>query len=537
MVMFVAKEGGKPMNSMNIQGTSALNPKKEIIKINALKSEMAKLRVAGYARVSSDSADQLNSFSTQVNYYQRIINTNPMWQMTEVYADEGISGVSVNKRDDFARLIADCRRGKIDRIITKSTSRFARNTLDAIGVIRELKDIGVTVYFEKENLDTATLTSENLLTLYSLFAQEESMTISKNCKKGARMRMSKGTYVSSNPPYGYRLANNQLVIDESEAEIVRRIFSEYLGGKGYSAIARDLMADGIPFKNNKMKWRPQTVGIILKNERYVGDMLLQKSFSEDALPYNKRINKGELPQYYVSNTHEPIVERIQFELAKILREERRENINTDYKEYPLSKKIKCAECGTTYRRKETNNTVYWVCRQHDDSKELCGGQRLLEEKIYSAFVRMYNKLSKNYGNILIPLLTQLEKLQDLRTRNNPEIGTLNKQIAELAEQNHVMNGLLSKGILDSALFISQTDELQKKIRKLKSAKLKLLEEQDADDTIDKTEDLIDILESGPDKITEFNEELLNELVAKVIAYDDKNIDFELINGLVLKERL
>ena len=160
-----------------------------------------------------------------------------------------------------------------------------------------------------------------------------------------------------------------------------------------------------------------------------------------------------------------------------------------------------------------------------------------EEKIYSAFVRMYNKLSKNYGNILIPLFTQLEKLQDLRTRNNPEISTLNKQIAELTEQNHVMNGLLSKGILDSALFISQTDELQKKIRKLKSAKLKLLEEQDADVSIDKTEDLIDILESGPDKITEFNEELLNELVAKVIAYDDKTIDFELINGLVLKERL
>ncbi len=525
------------MNSMNIQGTSALTPKKEIIKINALKSEMAKLRVAGYARVSSDSADQLNSFSTQVNYYQRIINGNPMWQMTEVYADEGISGVSVNKRDDFARMLADCKRGKIDRIITKSTSRFARNTLDAIGVIRELKDIGVTVYFEKENLDTATLTSENLLTLYSLFAQEESMTISKNCKKGARMRMSKGTYVSSNPPYGYRLVNNELVIEENEAEIVRRIFREYLGGKGYSTIAKELIADEIPFKNNKIKWRPQTVGIILKNERYCGDMLLQKTFSEDALPYRKRINKGELPQYYVSNTHEPIAERIQFELAKVLREERNKSVNTDYKEYPLSKKIKCAECGTTYRRKETNNTVYWVCRKHDDSKELCGGQRLPEGKIYSAFVRMYNKLSKNYGNILIPLLTQLEKLQDLRTRNNPEIGTLNKQIAELAEQNHVMNGLLSKGILDSALFISQTDELQKKIRKLKSAKLKLLEEQDADDTIDKTEDLIDILENGPDKITEFNKELLNELVEKVIAYDDKTIDFELINGLVLKERL
>lgn len=525
------------MNSVNVQGTSALTSKKEIIKINALKSETAKLRVAGYARVSSDSADQMNSFSTQVNYYQRIIDGNPMWQMTEVYADEGISGVSVNKRDDFTRMLADCKRGKIDRIITKSTSRFARNTLDAISVIRELKDIGVTVYFEKENLDTATLTSENLLTLYSLFAQEESMAISKNCKKGARMRMSKGTYVSSNPAFGYRLVDNELVIEESEAEVVRRIFREYLGGKGFYTIAKELMADKIPFKNGRMKWRYQTIGAILQNERYIGDMLLQKNFTEDALPYRKHINKGELPQYYVTNTHEPIVERIQFELVKILREERRENINTEYSEYPLSRKIKCAECGTTYRRKITNSIIYWVCKLHDNSKDYCGSQRLPEEKIYRAFVRMYNKLAKNYGNILIPLLSQLEKLQDLRTRNNPEISTLNKKIAELAEQNHVMNGLLSKGILDSALFISQTDELQKKIRKLKSAKLKLLEEQDADDAIDRTEDLIDILENGPDKITEFDENLLNDLIAKIIAYDNKTIAFELINGLVLKERL
>lgn len=525
------------MNSMEIQGTNALNPQKEIIKINALKSDMAKIRVAGYARVSSDSDDQMNSFATQVNYYQRVINGNPMWQMTEVYADEGISGVTVSRRDDFTRMIADCKKGKIDRIITKSTSRFARNTLDAIAVIRELKDIGVTVYFEKENLDTATLTSENLLTLYSLFAQEESMTISKNCKKGARMRMSKGTYVSSNAPFGYRLVDNELVIEENEAEVVRRIFKEYLSGKGYYSIAKELMADGIPSKNGKMKWRTQTIGCIIQNERYMGDMLLQKSFTEDALPYRKRMNKGELPQYYVSNTHEPIIERVQFELARILREERKENINTEHSEYPLSRKIKCAECGTTYRRKATDTATYWVCRLHDENKEQCAGQRINEQKIYDAFVRMYNKLSKNYGNILIPLLSQLEKLQELRTRNNPEISILNKQIAELSEQNHVMNGLLSKGILDSALFISQTDELQKKIKKLKSAKLRLLEEQDADDSIDKTEDLIDILEDGPNKITDFDESLMNELVAKIISYDDKTIDFELINGLVLKERL
>ncbi len=255
------------MNTLITQGSSALTPEREIIRIKATATEIhTKLRVAGYARVSSDSADQLNSFSAQVNYYQRLIEKNSGWELAEIYADEAVSGVYTDKRDDFGRMLADCQKGKIDRIITKSTSRFARNTLDAIRVIRELKDMGVTVYFEKENLDTATLTSENLLTLYSLFAQEESLSISKNCKKGNRMRMEKGVYVSSNPPYGYRLIENQLVVYEPEAEIVRRIFTEYLGGSSITRIAEGLMEDAIPFKHGRMKWRPQGISNIIKND-------------------------------------------------------------------------------------------------------------------------------------------------------------------------------------------------------------------------------------------------------------------------------
>lgn len=521
------------MNIGNIQGTSA----KEIIKINATALETAKLRVAGYARVSSNSDDQMNSFSTQVNYYQRLIQSNDSWILTEVYADEGISGVSLAKRDDFARMIADCKKGKIDRILTKSTSRFARNTLDAIKVIRELKEIGVSVYFEKEKIDTAIVTSENLLTLYSLFAQEESLTISKNCKKGVRMRMARGTYVSSRMPFGYRLIDNVMFIEESEAKIVQRIFSDYLSGKGTNQIAKELMLDEVPFRDGKMKWCHNTIAGIIKNERYVGDMLLQKSFSEDAMPYRKRINKGELPQYYVKHSHQPIIERIQFKLANILIQEHGGKINTNHGIYPLSKKIVCAECDTVYRRKITNKKVYWVCRQHDFNKEDCHSMRITEDAIYKAFVRMYNKLAKNYESILNPLISQLEKLQDIKTRNNPEISTLNKQIADLSEQNHVMNGLLSKGILDSALFISQTDELNKKIRKLKITKARLLEEQDADESIDKTEELIEILTDAPSYISEFDEILFDDIVARIIGYDNENISFELINGLVLKERL
>lgn len=530
------------METLETVGSNALNhPQREIIKIKAaVGMEPTKLRVAGYARVSSDSDDQLNSFSAQVRYYTRLIEKKAIWQFVEVYADEGTTGVSTDKRDDFNRMMKDCQKGKIDRIITKSTSRFARNILDTIRVIRELKEIGVTVFFEKENIDTTNITSENLLTLHALFAQEESLSISKNCKKGARMRMRSGTYVSSNPAYGYRLVDNQLKIFEPDARIVRRIFSEYLGGRGIVQIARVLTAEGIPRKDGKTKWHPPEISFILKNERYVGNMLFQKGYNEDTLPYRKYRNKGELPQYYVKNTHEPIISPIQFELANILLRERAEVLNDiQYGQYPLSLKIRCETCGATYRRRVNNGRTYWVCRAHNEDRNLCDSKWITEEGIYNAFIRLYNKLKRNYSDILQPMLSQLEKLKEMKARGNPELSTINKQIAELSEQNHVMNGLLSKGILDSALFISQSDELNSKIRNLKIAKTRLLEDDTVGDLIEKIEELIEILESGPDHINELDEVLLDDMVERIIGGDGRSntIDFILLGGLRLTERL
>lgn len=527
------------MNILETLGSSAISPQREIIKIKAsIHTETANLLVAGYARVSSDSADQLNSFSAQVRYYTGLIENHDGWDFVEVYADEGTTGVSTEKRDDFNRMIADCRKGKINRIITKSTSRFARNTLDAISTIRELKEIGVTVLFEKENLDTAKLSSENLLTLYSLFAQEESMSISKNVKRGTRMRMQKGTYVSSNPPYGYRLVNRQLEIHEQEAETVRRIFSEYLNGVGCGEIAKRLTAEGVLTKCGAPKWSYQTITIIIRNERYIGDMLLQKKFNEDAMPYRQTINRGQLPKVYVKNTHEPIVSRIEFELANILLKERSANIAVGKRnEYLLSRKIRCKECGNVYRRKIPQDTPYWVCRRHDSDKELCLSERITEDALYSAFAMLYNKLKQNYSNILIPMRNSLEKLQEIQTRGNLEISTINKQIAELSEQNHVMTGLSSSGTLDPALFISEIDEINRKIRILKVAKARLLAEQESDGVLEKTQDLIEIIENGPDRISVMEETLFADMVEKITAHDTKTVDFTLVNGLVLTERL
>ncbi len=496
-----------------------------------------KVRVAAYARVSSSSEDQLNSFSAQISYYTNLITTNDEWELVEVYADEAISGVSTDKRDDFNRMVRDCKKGKIDRIITKSTSRFARNTVDIIGTVRELKEIGVTVFFEKENIDTAKLSGENLLTLYSVFAEQESVSISQNCKKGNRMRMRNGTYVSSNAPYGFRLIKNELTIYEPEAEIIRRIFSEYLAGKSGTMIAEGLSEDEIPRKKDSLNWRAQTITDIIKNERYKGDMLLQKSYREDALPYRKRINHGELPKYYVKATHEGIVSELVFEIAQILLKNKSMHLNSERCEYPLSKLVRCKTCGFAYRRKITRGVTYWVCKKHDLGAENCSAQRLTEDEIYSAFIRMYNKLKANYKTILLPMHTQLEKLREYAEKDNAQIGLINKQIAEISEQSHVMNGLLESGILDSALFISSSDELNKKLRNLKQAKFRLLGECEKNNDIRRCEELIELLENQKDYINEFDETIFAAIVDKIIAEDSVSIDFVLTNGLVLKERL
>lgn len=525
------------MADKSINGTSALR-QKEIFQIDAtIKQETLKLRVAGYARVSSDSKDQLNSFAVQVRYYTNLIEENPSWEMVDIYADEGISGVSTEKRDDFNRMINDCRDGKIDRIVTKSTSRFSRNTLDSIATVRELKAIGVTVYFEKEGIDTAKLSGENLLTLYSLFAQEESVSISKNVKKGIRMRMQKGTFMPSSAPFGYRMVNKQFEIYEPEAELIRRIFAEYLMGNGFLEICKTLNAEGIPSRTGKTIWKKDAISSIIRNERYVGDLLLQKTFSQDVIPYKSQVNKGELPQYYIRDNHEPIVSRIQFELANILLNQRVAAVNLEYGEYPLGRKITCGECGCHFRRKVTNHKAYWVCRLHDTDKNDCSAERIREEKITLAFIHMYNKLRKNHHQILEPIVATLYKVQEQQQRENLELQNINKRIATLTEQNHAMSGLLSRGILDSALFISKTDELKKELKDAKDLKMRLLGKLRKDTTLEETENLIETLDELPESITEMNTDVLNEVVEKILAKDNQTIAFRLKNGLILTERM
>lgn len=497
----------------------------------------SKLRTAAYARVSSDSDDQLNSFAAQVNYYTALISENEEWELVDIYADEGITGLRMDKRVDFMRMIRDCRKGKIDRILTKSISRFSRNTRECLQIIRELKAIGVTIYFEKEHLDTAEITDEMLLTFFSGNAQQESMSISTNMRWSYQRRMKKGKFLTCKAPFGYRLVDGILRINEREAEIVRYIFDSYLNGRGKDEIAAELTERGVVTRDGKSRWWYSTIDYILKNERYMGDALLQKKYTSDVLPFQKKRNHGERDRYYVEYSHPDIITRDIFERAQKLNQSRFLPSMAKRSAYSLSKRIYCGECGSAFKRKICGGKTYWVCHNRNNNKGNCSIPQIPEPEIYGAFFRMYHKLKFNYDIILSPMLDQLQALKRHRNLSNLQVVELNRQIAELTERNYVLNGLKSKGIIDSALFISQTDELGRKIRSLKAEKNRLMEKDENDSAIIDTRNLIELLEDGPEHLNCFDEMLFDSLMEGVTAESGDRLKFRLINGLELAETI
>ena len=240
--------------------------------------DSGKIRAAAYCRVSTNTADQHHSYTVQMEYYTRLFENSTTELLVGIYADEGISGTGSENRNDFQRMLRDCRKGKIDRIYTKSISRFARNTKDCLLYIRELRTLGVSVFFEKENIDTGRITDEMMLTIMGGLAQEESTSLAQNMRWGVRKRMQNGTYKIGIPPYGYRMADGELVIEESEAAVVRQIYAWFLEGNGVMRITQMLNAAGYPTSNGLEKWGKAHVRYILSNERYAGDTVLQKTF-------------------------------------------------------------------------------------------------------------------------------------------------------------------------------------------------------------------------------------------------------------------
>ena len=356
-------------------------------------------RVAAYCRVSTDKEQQEHSFETQKEMYTEMIMMKPNWQMAGIYADEGITGTIAKKRPDFMRMIEDCRKGKIDLIITKSVSRFSRNNLDCLLYVRELKEMGIPIIFEKEGINTLQVSSELLITLFSGLSQAESESISMNVKIGKRQSLKNG-----NVPFSYKSflgyskgADGKPEIDEEQAVIIRRIFAEYLAGKSLLDIAKGLTADEIPTARGKTNWSSARVQSILTNEKYKGDALLQKTYIVDCISKKSKKNNGELPMYYVENNHPAIIERAVFD--RVQEEISRRNSKKKVKQvgtktelgkysgkYALSEILYCGNCGTPYRRctwsKNGKKKIVWRCISRlDYGKKYCKDSPPIEESI------------------------------------------------------------------------------------------------------------------------------------------------------------
>lgn len=340
-------------------------------------------RVAAYARVSSAKDAMHHSLSAQVSYYSQYIQSRPEWQYVGVYADEAKTGTK-DSREQFQRLLTDCRHGKVDMVITKSISRFARNTVTLLETVRELKGIGVDVFFEEQNIHTASADGELMLSILASFAQAESQSASENQKWRVKKKFEEGKPWNCTM-LGYRCEDGKLTVEEDEAVIVRRIFQEYLSGKGFVAIANGLNADGIPTRLGN-PWRMRSVCMILSNYTYTGNLLLQTTFREDFLSKCKKPNQGELPMYHAVETHEPIIDIDTFEMVQAEMKRRSENFippRPSDERYDFTDLVVCCHCGKRYKRKSTHGVVKWVCRTYNSrGKAFCPSKAIPEEKLY-----------------------------------------------------------------------------------------------------------------------------------------------------------
>ena len=493
-----------------------------------------KLRVAAYARVSSDSADQLNSFASQVEYYTNYIQSKDEWEFAGLSADEAVTGTSAEKRSDFQRLIQDCRAGKIDRVLVKSISRFARNTLDCIQTVRELKMLGVAIEFEKEHIDTSKMGSELILSMLSAAAQEESLSISKNLKWSYQKRLNSGDFITCSAPLGYVLKDNQLIPDPKEVPIVQYIFNSYLSGKSTTEIARTLNETENRTKRNA-RWHHGMIRYILTNENYVGDSLFQKSYTPETLPLVRAKNDGQLTQYYIKNSHPAIIDREKFEQVQRLITQKKDQhgTKTEIQKFPLSGILKGGLCGSAFHRHQDQGKNRWICYQHRKNKDLCSMGIIQQEEIYQAFLTLYNKLANN-PEILRDMFSDLRALQEKVYFSNPDNLELNRQIAELVRQNHSLARLQTKGCIDSVLYIEKCNLNNQKIEALRK---KLKQDQASDrirQLIDKTELILELLKDR-EPMLEFEESILKAMVQTIVVFPN-TICFHLINDLKLKEK-
>ena len=486
--------------------------------------EVPKTKVAAYCRVSTDSDEQATSYDAQVEHYTKFISDNPKWELAGIYADDGISGTNTKKRDDFNRMIDDCMAGKIDMVVTKSISRFARNTLDCLKYIRQLKEKEIPVYFEKESINTMDSKGEVLLTIMASLAQQESQSMSQNIRLGIQYRFQQGKMqVNCGKFLGYaRGEDGQAVIVPEEAVVVKRIFREYLEGASLVEICKGLESDGILTGAHREKWRPETVHKMLRNEKYMGDALLQKTYTTDFLTKKKVVNNGIAPQYYVENSHEAIIPkdifmRVQEEM------ERRANLTSGRErkrrlyssKYALSGIVFCGHCGDIYRRIKWNNrgcrSTVWRCVSRVLKKTSgidCPARTVHEETLHEAVAAAINRVMtlddeffETYKKSLDAALgasseLSIREIEDRLIEKQKELITLSPESERY-------------GIVAEEIYQLRDDKRQV-----------LLDEATRDTAAKRVEEMMEFIRDQGGKPAEYDEGLVRKLIEKVIVYDE-----------------
>ena len=484
-----------------------------------------KRRVAGYARVSTDRDEQATSYEAQMAYYKSYIESRSDWEFVGMYSDEGISATNTKRRDGFNQMIEDALAGKIDLIITKSVSRFARNTVDSLTTIRKLKEKGVEVYFEKENIWTLDAKGEVLLTIMSSLAQEESRSISENTTWGKRKQFAdgKGTLAYSRF-LGY---DKDFKINEEEAKVVRLIYRLFISGKSPYGVGKELERRKIPSPAGKPKWHASTVKSIITNEKYKGDALLQKQYTTDFLQKKRKKNEGEIPQYYVENHHEaiippPVFEYVQAEIVRRSKMDRYSGANI------FANKVRCGCCGNWYGAKVWHSNdkyrriIYRCNRKYQKGKEPCESPHYEEWELKEIFMKALNMLMEEKDECIANLQELIE--------DTCQINDLEVQQESLEEEMELLAEKISKLIRQNTRMLQDQEEYQKKedtLREVYHQKKEELDElndmiQDRKDKRGILANFIMNLQDLDEKQMEFREELWGGLLDEIVAERDKS---------------
>lgn len=497
----------------------------------------AKRKVAGYARVSTDSDEQFTSYAAQVDYYTTYIQSRSEWEFVEVYTDEGISALNTKKRDGFNRMIDDALNGKIDLIVTKSVSRFARNTVDSLTTVRKLKDKGVEVYFEKENIWTLDSKGELLITIMSSLAQEESRSISENVTWGQRKRFADGKV---SVPYkqflGYKKGANGLPeIVPEEAITVRSIYRMFIEGMSAGAIANHLTESAVPTPSGKQKWQRATIESILQNEKYKGAALLQKKYTVDFLQKKMKVNEGEVPQYYVEHSHPAIIAPEEWEMVQLEIKRRKDSGRRTICNSPFAGKLICGDCGEIFGSKVWHSTskyrrTIWQCNAKFKGDNKCTTPHLYEDEIKTLFIKALSKLLVDRNDLFEDGMLIRKTLMDMTE--------IDAECDELLGEMEVTAVLMQKCIDENAANAIDQDEYASKFLTLTEKHEKLKSRYDA--LLKQCERRLwqaDILGGFLFAIKElnvlqleFNPTLWHTTVDHVTVYADERLVFKFRNG-------